>query len=72
MSESPSEAELAFRSFVTACFLSGLASATHSGSGAQWHIPAAWRATVAGTSIIAHWQVYADNKPVYEILSRGA
>jgi hypothetical protein len=69
MSESPSEAELALRSGL---LLSGLASATHSGSGAQWHIPAAWKATVAGTSTIAHWQVYADNKPVYEILSRGA
>jgi ketosteroid isomerase-like protein len=51
--------------------LSGWASATHFASGAKWRIPAAWRATVAG-DYIAHWQVYADNKPVYEILNRDA
>jgi ketosteroid isomerase-like protein len=51
--------------------LSGLASATHAGSGARWSIPAAWKATIDGEHI-EHWQVYADNKPVYEILNRGA
>jgi ketosteroid isomerase-like protein len=47
--------------------LQGWASATHSKTGRSWRIPAAWRAVVAG-ELIAEWQVYADNKPVYEIL----
>lgn len=38
---------------------------------AAWRIPAAWRARVQG-ELIAHWQVYADNKPVYELLAHGA
>ena len=48
---------------------SGWASATLRGSGHAWRIPAAWRATVAANRI-AEWQVYADNKPVYEILQQ--
>jgi ketosteroid isomerase-like protein len=51
--------------------VSGWASATHGQSGRSWRIPAAWRAVVNQT-LIAKWQVYADNKPVYEILSRDA
>ena len=51
--------------------LSGWASATYRGSGHAWRIPCAWRAEVSG-SLIAEWQVFADNKPVYEILSRDA
>jgi ketosteroid isomerase-like protein len=51
---------------VLAC---GWAAATHAASGASWRIPAAWRARVTDGRI-ALWQVYADNKPVYEILSR--
>jgi ketosteroid isomerase-like protein len=51
--------------------LSGSASGTHAGTGTPWSIPAAWKAKVAGAHI-THWQVYADNKPVYEILGRGA
>jgi hypothetical protein len=47
--------------------LHGWASATHGTTGRSWRIPAAWRAVVAG-ELIAEWQVYADNKPVYEIL----
>jgi ketosteroid isomerase-like protein len=47
----------------------GFAAATHFPSGAAWRIPAAWRARVTG-GLLAEWQVYADNKPVYEILSR--
>jgi hypothetical protein len=50
---------------VLAC---GSAAATHAPSGAAWCIPAAWRARVIGGRV-AVWQVYADNKPVYEILS---
>jgi len=50
---------------VLAC---GFASATHAPSQTRWRIPAAWRAIVANGRI-AEWQVYADNKPVYELLS---
>ena len=50
--------------------MSGSASGTHAASGTPWSIPAAWKAMVAGTRI-TQWQVYADNKPVYEILSRS-
>ena len=53
---------------VLAC---GFASATHAPTGVAWRIPAAWRAKVAAGRI-AEWQVYADNKPVYELLSRNA
>jgi ketosteroid isomerase-like protein len=35
----------------------------------RWAIPAAWRAVVRD-GLVAEWQVYADNKPVYEIMSR--
>ena len=50
---------------------SGFASATHSTSKKSWRIPAAWRALVRGGQI-AEWQVHADNKPVYELLSGQA
>jgi ketosteroid isomerase-like protein len=50
---------------VLAC---GFASATHAASRKTWRIPAAWRAIVR-EGRIAEWQVYADNKPVYELLS---
>ena len=53
---------------VLAC---GFASATHAASQETWRIPAAWRARVADGHIV-EWQVYADNKPVYELLSREA
>ena len=51
--------------------MSGRASATFSGSGTSWRIPAAWRAVIANEHV-AEWQVYADNKLVYEILGSGA
>src|SRR6267143_1883039 len=53
---------------VLAC---GFASATHAASQETWRIPAAWRARVADGHIV-EWQVYADNKPVYELLSQEA
>lgn len=34
-----------------------------------WRIPAAWRVVILHGSIV-EWQVFADNKPVYEILAR--
>lgn len=34
-----------------------------------WRTPAAWRAVV-GRDFVEHWQVYADNKPVHDILAR--
>ncbi|MGH9465687.1 MAG: nuclear transport factor 2 family protein [Thermoanaerobaculia bacterium] len=37
---------------------------------AFWTVPTAWRARVAG-GLVAEWQVYADLKPVYEILAAG-
>ena len=35
----------------------------------KWRIPAAWRAVVRD-NLISRWQVYADNKPVHDILAR--
>lgn len=52
---------------VLAC---GYASATHAQSKEKWRISAAWRARVVD-GLIAEWQVYADNKPVYELLARS-
>jgi uncharacterized protein (TIGR02246 family) len=37
--------------------------------GNQWRIPAAWLAVVENGRI-KEWRVYADNKPVYDILAR--
>jgi len=53
---------------VLAC---GTAAGTHARSRGAWCIPAAWRAIVIDGRL-TEWQVYADNKPVYEILSKGA
>jgi ketosteroid isomerase-like protein len=38
-------------------------------SGESWRIPAAWKAVIRDGRV-AEWQVFADNKPVYEILGR--
>jgi ketosteroid isomerase-like protein len=35
----------------------------------RWEIPAAWQATV-GNNRIALWQVFADNEPIRQIMSR--
>jgi len=37
--------------------------------GIAWRTPAAWKAVVRKGKV-AQWQVFADNKPVYEILAR--
>jgi len=37
----------------------------------KWHIPAAWRVVVRD-GLVKEFRVYADNKPVYEILARPA
>ena len=34
----------------------------------RWELPAAWKAVVMNGQI-AHWQVYADNQPVRDIMS---
>ncbi|MFI5179790.1 MAG: nuclear transport factor 2 family protein [Thermoanaerobaculia bacterium] len=51
----------------------GTASATLANvpgtSHSSWSIPAAWRAVVKGR-LISEWQVYADNKPVADLLDR--
>jgi ketosteroid isomerase-like protein len=36
----------------------------------KWRVSAAWRAIVED-GLIKHWRVYADNKPVYDILARS-
>ena len=59
------EAAVSQNAVVLAC---GFASATHAASKKSWRIPAAWRAIVRNGQM-AEWQVYADNKPVYELLS---
>ena len=60
------ESTVAGGNLVLAC---GFASATHAPSRTAWRIPAAWRARVEDERI-AEWQVYADNKPVHERLSK--
>jgi ketosteroid isomerase-like protein len=37
--------------------------------GEPWRTPAAWRMVIRDGSV-AEWQVFADNKPVYDILGR--
>jgi ketosteroid isomerase-like protein len=37
--------------------------------GEAWRTPAAWKAVIRDGRV-AEWQVFADNKPVYEILAR--
>jgi ketosteroid isomerase-like protein len=37
--------------------------------GTTWRTPAAWKALIRDGKV-AEWQVFADNKPVYEILAR--
>jgi ketosteroid isomerase-like protein len=37
--------------------------------GISWRIPAAWKAVLRDGKV-AEWRVFADNKPVYEILAR--
>lgn len=37
--------------------------------GQSWRIPAAWKAVVRDGQV-TEWHVFADNKPVYEILAR--
>jgi ketosteroid isomerase-like protein len=36
--------------------------------GVPWRTPAAWKATISDGAVL-EWQVFADNKPVYEILA---
>ncbi len=52
--------------------LLGRASGTYSVDGTMkaenhWEIPAAWKAVVADDKV-KHWQVFADNAPVMEIM----
>ena len=37
--------------------------------GEPWRTPAAWKAVIRDSKV-AEWRVFADNKPVYEILAR--
>ena len=36
--------------------------------GQPWRVPAAWKVLIRGGQV-AEWRVFADNKPVYEILA---
>jgi ketosteroid isomerase-like protein len=36
----------------------------------QWRIPAAWLAVVE-KGLVKEWRVYADNKPVYDIMAKS-
>jgi len=45
----------------------GLAGGTISGT--KWKTPASWLATV-NKGLVKEWRVYADNKPVYDILAK--
>jgi ketosteroid isomerase-like protein len=51
----------------------GLALAVgHAGGtidGIPWRTPAAWKALI-GNGMVLEWRVFADNKPVYEILAK--
>ena len=38
--------------------------------GTAWRTPAAWKAVIRDGRV-AEWRVFADNKPVYDILARG-
>ncbi len=37
--------------------------------GQEWRVPAAWKAVIRSGQL-AEWRVFADNKPVYEILAK--
>jgi ketosteroid isomerase-like protein len=39
-------------------------------AGSRWRAPAAWFA-VAEDGLVKQWRVYADNKPVYDILAKA-
>ena len=39
-------------------------------AGEKWRVTAAWLA-VAENGLVKEWRVYADNKPVYEILAES-
>ena len=55
--------------------LLGIAQGTYSANGVltpenRWSTPAAWRAVVRG-ALVAEWQVYADNEPIRQVMSRN-
>jgi hypothetical protein len=37
--------------------------------GESWQTPAAWKAVIREGNVL-EWRVFADNKPIYEILKR--
>ena len=39
-------------------------------AGTKWRTPAAWLAVVQD-DLVKEWRVYADNKPVYDILAKS-
>jgi len=47
-----------------------IASGTQLPSENKWRTPAAWLAVVAD-GLVKQWRVYADNKPVYDIIAKS-
>jgi ketosteroid isomerase-like protein len=39
-------------------------------NGTSWRTPAAWKAVIRDSAVM-EWRVFADNKPVYDILSKA-
>ena len=50
-----------------AVLLAGEAGGTIDGQ--SWRTPAAWKAVIDDRRVV-EWQVFADNRPVYEILKK--
>ena len=48
----------------------GTLAGAESDAASSWSIPAAFRAVIRNGRV-AQWQVFADNKPVYELLARA-
>lgn len=56
--------------------LLGTAQGTYSANGDllpenRWRTPAAWRAVIRG-SVVAEWQIYADNEPIRQVMTKNS
>ena len=50
-------------------YVSGVDEAGGTIDGVAWRTPAAWKVVIRGGKV-AEFRVFADNKPVYEILAK--
>jgi ketosteroid isomerase-like protein len=57
--------------FADATHVAAFGAAGGTIDGAVWEVPASWLAVVEGERL-KQWRVFADNKPVYDILARRA